>query len=75
MRPATIITAIPDSVVDNRLPSAPLLRRTIDELDINPLLHQLGDLRQLSSPLQSAILQAAGRQIPDPTAPLARAGW
>lgn len=59
----TIIEAIPDSVVDNLLPTAPLLRRTIDELDINRLLHELNDPRQLNSVLQSAILQAALSQI------------
>jgi hypothetical protein len=59
----TIIEAIPDSVVDNLLPTAPLLHRTIDELDINRLLHQLNDPRQLNSVLQSAILQAALSQI------------
>ena len=61
----TIIEAIPDPVVDNLLPTAPLLRRTIDELDINRLLHELTDPSQLNSVLQSAILQAALRQILD----------
>jgi len=59
----TIIGAIPDSVVDDLLPTAPLLRRTIDELDINRLLHELVDPSQLNSVLRSAILQAALRQI------------
>jgi hypothetical protein len=61
----TIITAIPDPVIDNLLPTAPLLRRTIDELDINRLLHELNDPSQLNSVLQSAILQAALHQILD----------
>ena len=61
----TIIEAIPDSVVDNLLPTAPLLRQTVDGLDINRLLHELHDPRQLNSALQSAILQAALRQILD----------
>ncbi len=61
----TIIGAIPDPIVDNLLPTAPLLRRTIDELDINRLLHELNDPNQLNSVLQSAILQAALRQILD----------
>lgn len=59
----TIIEAIPDPVIDNLLPTAPLLRRTVDELDINRLLHELGVPNQLNSALQSAILQAAERQI------------
>jgi hypothetical protein len=59
----TIIRAIPDPVVDNLLPTAPLLRRTIDELNIDRLLHELGDPSQLNSVLQSAILKAGLRQI------------
>jgi hypothetical protein len=59
----TIIGAIPDGLVDNLLPAGPLLRRTVDELDLNRLLHQLHDPRQLNAALQSAILQAALRQI------------
>jgi hypothetical protein len=59
----TIIEAIPDGVVDNLLPTGPLLRQTVDELDINRFLHELNDPRQLNSALQSAILQAALREI------------
>jgi len=59
----TIIEAIPASVVDNLLPTAPLLRRTVAELDINRLLHELNDPRQLNTVLESAILMAALRQI------------
>ena len=61
----TIIEAIPSSLVDNLLPTAPLLRQTVDELDINRLLHELNDPSQLDSALQSAILQSALRQILD----------
>jgi hypothetical protein len=61
----TIIEAIPNSVIDNTLPTAPLLHQTIDQLDINRLLHELGDPNQLNSTLQAAILQAALHQIID----------
>jgi len=61
----TIIEAIPASVVDNLLPTAPLLRRTVAELDINRLLHELNDPRQLNTVLESSILMAALRQILD----------
>ena len=44
----TIIEAIPDRVVDNLLPTGPLLRQTVDQLD---------------STIRDAILQAALRQI------------
>ena len=59
----TILEAIPDGLVDNVLPTRPLLRRTIDELDVNRLLHELNDPRQLNPAIRSAILQAALRQI------------
>ncbi|MBV8945358.1 MAG: hypothetical protein JOZ95_08055 [Solirubrobacterales bacterium] len=61
----TLIDAIPSGLVDNALPTAPLLRSTIDQLDVNRLLHQLHDPRQLQSAVQSAILQAALHQILD----------
>ncbi len=61
----TIIDAIPARLVDNVLPTAPVLRRTIDELDVARLLHELNDPRQLNSAVQSAILHAALRQILD----------
>ena len=61
----TLIGAIPASVVDSALPTGPLLRRTVDELDVNQLLRELGDPSQLQSTVRSAILQAALRQILD----------
>jgi hypothetical protein len=65
----TIIGAIPASVVDNALPTAPVLRRTVDELDVARLLHELNDPRQLNSAIQSAILHAALHQIRDRLSP------
>ena len=61
----TIIEAIPDPVVDSLLPTAPLLRHAVGGLDINRLLRELNDPRQLNSVLQSAILQAGLQQILD----------
>ncbi len=61
----TIIGAIPASVVDDALPTALLLHRTIDELNVTQLLHELGDPRQIDSAVQSAILHAALQQILD----------
>jgi hypothetical protein len=59
----TIIGAIPAQAVDSTLPTAPLLHRTIDGLDVQRLVHQLNDPRQLNSAVQSAILHAALGQI------------
>ena len=61
----TIIGAIPTGVIDNLLPTAPLLRQTVNELDVDRLLRQLDNPNQLDSALQAAILQAALRQILD----------
>ena len=61
----TIIEAIPSGVVDNALPTAPLLHRTVDELDVGQLVHELKDPSQLNSAVQSAILHAAAGQILD----------
>lgn len=61
----TVIAAIPDETVDSALPTGPLLRRAIDELDIDDLLRELDDPQQLESAIRSAILQAARDQILD----------
>jgi hypothetical protein len=61
----TIIDAIPASLVDSALPTAPLVRRTIDELDVRRLLRELSDPHQLNSAVRSAILHAAIGQILD----------
>jgi hypothetical protein len=61
----TIIDAIPAPLVDDALPTAPLLRRSIDELDLPRLLHELSDRRKLNSAVGSAILHAALHQILD----------
>jgi hypothetical protein len=54
-----IIEAIPNALLDNALPTAPLLRRTVDQLDTNQLLRHLDNPRQLQSTIQSALLHAA----------------
>jgi hypothetical protein len=61
----TAIGAIPDGLVDTALPTGPLLRGTISELDIDRLIRELHDPRQLKSAVRSAILQAALHQILD----------
>jgi hypothetical protein len=61
----TVIAAIPDATVDSALPTGPLLRRAIDELDVDELVRELDDPHQLDSAIRSAILQAARDQILD----------
>jgi hypothetical protein len=47
----------------SRTATGPLLRRTVEELDINRLIRELHDPRQLQANIQSAIVQAALSQI------------
>jgi hypothetical protein len=61
----TIIGAIPAGIIDSALPTGPLLSRTVDQLDINRLLRELGDPSQLQSAIQSALLRASVSQIRD----------
>ena len=61
----TVIGAIPDATVDSALPTGPLLRRAVDELDVDRLVRELDDPHQLESAVRSAILQAARDQILD----------
>lgn len=61
----TLISAVPSAAVDQLLPTAPLLRRTIEQLDIHRLLHELNNANQLRSALQAAILRAVVREILD----------
>jgi hypothetical protein len=61
----TIIDAIPAGIIDSALPTGPLLRRTVDQLDIHRLLRELDDPNQLQSAIESALLRAAANQILD----------
>jgi hypothetical protein len=61
----TLIGAIPDSTIDSALPTRPLLRRAVDELDVGRLVRELDDPDQLQSAVQSAILRAARDEILD----------
>jgi hypothetical protein len=65
----TIIGAIPDGTVDSTLPTGPLLRRAVDELDVDALIRELDDPEQLESAIRAAILQAARDQILDSLRP------
>ncbi len=57
------IGLIPDSAIDNTLPTAPLLRRTIDGLNVAALLGEFGDPSRLQSSIESALLRAAEGEI------------
>jgi hypothetical protein len=57
------IGLVPDSVIDSTLPTAPLLRRTIDGLNVTALLGEFGDPSRLQSSIESALLRAAEGEI------------
>lgn len=57
--------AIPDSVVDDLLPTRELLTRAVEELDIAAILSGLEDPDALEPLLQDAILEAAKDQLLD----------
>ena len=59
----TIIGAIPDGAVDRALPTGPLLRRAVGELDVARLVRELDDPDRLEPGIRSAILKAARDQI------------
>ncbi len=61
----TLIGAIPDSTVDNALPTGDLLRRAVDELDVDRLVRDLDEPGRLEPAVRSAILNAARDQILD----------
>jgi hypothetical protein len=65
----TVIEAIPAQAVDSALPTAPLLRRTIEDLNVAQLVHELNDPSRLNSAVQSAILHAAAGQMLDQLKP------
>ena len=65
----TIVGAIPDETVDSALPTGPVLRRAVDELDVDALVRDLDDPDQLQSAIRAAILQAARDQIVDQLRP------
>jgi hypothetical protein len=59
----TIIGLIPAGTVDRTLPAGPLLRRTVDRLDIGRLLRELDDPARLSAAVRAAILRSARDEI------------
>lgn len=59
----TIIRAIPDATIDSTLPTGQLLRRAVDNLDVDRLIRDLDDPQQIESAIRSAILQAARDEL------------
>jgi hypothetical protein len=59
----SLVNAIPDSVVDEVLPTADVLQRAADKIDYVRLLGQLSDPDQLEPQLRKAIQDAAIEEV------------
>jgi hypothetical protein len=59
----TAVRAVPDGVVDHLLPTAAVLRRAVNRLDVAALLDHLDDPDALQSALRKAVLGAARAEI------------
>ncbi len=57
--PDRLVGLIPDSVVDGLLPTADLLRRSLDRMDVNAVLAGLDDRASLEATLRDALVQGA----------------
>ena len=59
----TLVGVIPDGTVDRTLPTGPVLRRAVNNLDIGRLLQGLDDPDKLAASVRAAILKAARDEI------------
>lgn len=57
------IRALPDSVIDNRLPTADVLRRAIDDLDVRALLEHVTDPNEVQTLVIAAVRKAVKEQL------------
>jgi hypothetical protein len=72
--PSGLAGLIPDDVVDNLVPTADLLRRSIEKTDVNAVLADLDDRKALEATLRDALFKAAieeakariGNSLPGP---------
>jgi hypothetical protein len=57
------IRALPNSLINNRLPTADVLRRTVDDLDVPALLARVTDPKQVQTLVTAAVRQAVKEQL------------
>ncbi|HZE66812.1 MAG TPA: hypothetical protein VE081_09295 [Sporichthyaceae bacterium] len=55
--------ALPDSLINNRLPTAEVLRRAVDDLDVRALLARVTDPAQVQSLVTAAVRKAVIAQL------------
>ncbi|MFW6775211.1 hypothetical protein ACOACO_13075 [Nocardioides sp. CPCC 205120] len=59
------IRLVPDSVVDDALPTEDVLTRAVDELDVRAVLSDLDDAEALNEAVQDAVTQAVRDELTD----------
>jgi hypothetical protein len=59
----TAIRALPDSLINNRLPTADVLRRAVADLDVPALLSQVSDPAQVQALVVAAVRKAVKEQL------------
>jgi hypothetical protein len=57
------IRALPDSLINNRLPTADVLRRAVADLDVRALLNRVTDPAQVQSLVVAAVRAAVKQQL------------
>lgn len=62
---AAAIRALPDSVIDDALPTEDVLARAIDELDVRAVLSDLDDADALRDEVEPAVVQAVRDELVD----------
>ena len=59
----SLLDLIPDSMVDDLLPTADVLRSSLDNIDVNAILAGLDDRKSLESMLRDALVQGAIEEL------------
>jgi hypothetical protein len=59
----TALRALPDSLINNRLPTAAVLRRAVDDLDVRALLSHVTDPAQAQALVTAAVRKAVIDQL------------
>jgi hypothetical protein len=59
----TAIRALPDSLINNRLPTVEVLRRTVDDLDVRALLVHVTAPKELQTVVAAAVTRAVKEQL------------
>lgn len=59
----TAIRALPDSLINNRLPTADVLRRAVADLDVPALLNRITDPAEVQALVVAAVRQAVKEQL------------